>query len=199
MTKTKTKPLAGEEVQRHFEEQYGMYRIVTGRRRGSWEAIAYTGTRKVAENLDDSLDRVVNSVKATLDRRSAKFKSQRVQGVPAQQEYEDALSTISGNLSEQVVQILTIHSRMPNRSISLLDLSNLVRSSNDLVVAEYARLGRRLSVALDFIPTYKKFVRTLTPIMVIAISDNDDENSNAVWTLRPEFVGALQEMKFISD
>ena len=62
-----------DEARRHLEDHHGMYRIVAGNRCGLFEAVAYAGTRKVAQSDGEDAVECVQSLKSLLDKRGGDF------------------------------------------------------------------------------------------------------------------------------
>ncbi len=177
--------------QERIEIDHHRYRIVAGKRKGSFQAIAYLGRRLVESSTGDSVELAVESLKTSLDQRLARLREGRSGDVPSEAEFGEALTVVGAELPSSTMEVLALHSRLPGAASTLSDLARRADSDEATVAAAYARLGRRLAVLLDYAPTSEDSEQRLAPISTFATVDGDAAGSSPLLRLRPEVVAAL--------
>lgn len=169
---------------------YKYYRIIAGEQDGACRAIAYIGMRRVAESRGDTIDGAVTSVRSGLEALAKERRLERRDGVPTAVEFKEALEFLQPGIPTPLLDILSAHRRRPQQRATVQQLASLrVGWNADEIEAECAKLGRKLSKLVEFLPRTSELNKALLPMLVIAVPD---EGIGGVgWRLRPEITEAL--------
>lgn len=129
-----------------------------------------------------------------LDVRTAKRKQERRKEVPTSAEFRDALEALRPSMPQQLMDILCAHRRLPGDTATMLQLAKMCSAWTPAVMeVEYARLGRKISRLLGFLPEARDVAPPLMPIVVIATPEGMVRRG--AWRLRPEIAAALDALK----
>ncbi|WP_426038304.1 hypothetical protein [Brevundimonas sp. DC300-4] len=130
---------------------HGYYRIVAASRGAVGQAVAYAGTLKVDEAVEETVDEAVAALRARLDQRTERFEAARdPDGWPSPEEYREALRAIPDEQSALMVRLLRAHGRRPEALATVNDLGRIVGLDPAEVWKQYGRLGRKLNAHLRF-------------------------------------------------
>ncbi|MFN3828346.1 MAG: hypothetical protein ACK4NR_12070 [Micavibrio sp.] len=162
-----------------------------------FHAYAYTGSRVIKKFSGDDQNTVVQQLKEALHEHMEELKNRRdADGVPCTEEYREAIESIKDEVSQKQIALLKIHARKSGNKITIKDLMHEA-GCNTLGEADslYARVGRTLSIFLDFKPQAEELPLPLKAINVIAIPQGQRSEGLWEWTLRPQVVEALEEAR----
>lgn len=178
-------------IEERLEVEHFRYRIVAGQRDGACQAVAYLGRRKIYTTGGETVDAAVAAVKRILDEHLVRLARERVDGVPSEAEFREALLVVDMALPEQVVRLLSAHSRCPGGAATLSDLARLSGWDEATVKLKYVQAGRQIANLLGFSPRPNKRERPFAPILTFAGLDLTDGSAAAILRLRPEVIAAL--------
>jgi hypothetical protein len=178
---------AGPLVRERTEVGHGMFRIVAGQQGEVSRAVAYLGMKPLHSVEGESVDAAVETIKFELDGRTGRLKQERVDGVPTQKEYLEAL--LGARISQRTANLLKAHSRFPERTASIDDIARRCAIDVTTVTSDYLRTGRQLGALLSFAPRVDGCPKRLLPILSIATSD--DWAGEPELQLRAELSAAL--------
>lgn len=136
-------------VEGRIDTTHNRYRIVGGQRDGICQAIAYLGRRRVYEANGETVAAAVDSLKRTLDEHIDRLIQERVEGVPCEAEFREALLALAPALTAETMKLLVGQSRLPGGAISVGELARRSGRDEATVVADYARLGRKLAAPFE--------------------------------------------------
>ena len=173
--------------------QHGHYLIVGGRRNAENAAIGYLGNKRMAAASAESVEAAVEKVRSALDEHAASLRSERVDGVPTEAEYREALVVLYPKLSKPVAAALGAHTRLPQSSTTLRDLASRLGSSERSLRQGYAKLARGMGTMLAFEPAADGDERVWQPLLSLAFVVPQREGSDPLLTLRPELLAALRK------
>lgn len=119
--------------------------------------------------------------------------------IPGVQDYINALSSISAQVTAEQKKILTAHYNAPNRLASTLFLSRAA-GKNSYVYANniYGRLGHKLADALGYIPAKRPDGSPIWTNTLAIGSESLSKDGHFQWRLREEVAHALIELGWVS-
>ena len=184
-------------VLERLDYYYGRYRIISGFMNEEFHAYAYTGSRVIRKFSGSNQDTIVQQLKDALHEHMEDLKSRRGEdGVPCAEEYREAIESMKDEISQKQVALLKIHARTQGNKITIKDLMRDAGCDTlEEADALYARVGRTLSIFLDFKPQAEELPLPLKSIHVIAIPQGQRSEGLWEWTLRPQVIEALEQVK----
>lgn len=177
--------------------EHGAYQIIAGRRQGECAAVGYLGNKRIATATGDSVDAAVSAVSQALDVRVSGLRAERLDGVPTEAEYREALGGLYRGLPSRMKAMLETHCRMPGAATALSDLARRFGVSENTVKLGYGKLARGLSGVLDFAPVDDSIERRLLPLLCLGTIAASASGDRQLLHLSPELVGALRAVQQI--
>jgi hypothetical protein len=184
--KTKTAPAE------RIDTEHRRYRIIGGKRAGAGHAIAYLGMRKIEERSAESTDAAIAALREVLDLRVEKLQADRVEGVPSEAEYDEALQVLQAELPEQTMAVLAFLSRLPEGAATVPEIAFRLERSESAVATGATRIGKKLGALLDFAPDTEGVERAMMPLLTFAKVETRREKAPALIRLRPEILATLR-------
>lgn len=115
--------------------------------------------------------------------------------VPDAARYADALTRLSGQLSDVHRSLLSAHYRAPGHAASARELAEAVGAAGWQVVnSQYGRLGTMLRDALEFRAEGQQSY-AIASFIPPGVPGNDEW----VWVMHPELVAALESLGWVAD
>lgn len=112
-------------------------------------------------------------------------------------QYKDALIRADKNITEQHKQLLQIQYNLPGYRATASQLSELLGVKRwPAINSLYGRLGHILSDELGILPLQRGKTGKYEWWQIIA--EGEVTSQGFVWTLKPEFIQALEKLQFIS-
>ncbi|MEQ9640502.1 MAG: hypothetical protein RIM84_10820 [Alphaproteobacteria bacterium] len=171
---------------------HGPFLIVAGRRNDTCAAIGYLANKLIDQTAAESVEAAIEALIETLDQRTAEQRELRVDGVPTETEYREAIAVLAAKMSKRFKAMLATHCRQPNAASTMHDLARRFEVAEKTAALDYGKLARGLTGLLDFAPQNEDLDRKLIPLLSLATLDNVSESGRPILRLRPELVGALR-------
>lgn len=187
----------GKSVSERMDYMYGRYRVIAGFMEDQYHAYAYTGSRVIYKAIGSDSEKTEEELKDFLHKHMQDLHDQRGKdGVPCAEEFREAIESTKDKVSKE--QILAIKNHAEKSGVTFT-IKDLMRGSDFETLEEadtlYAKVGRTISVFLDYKPSIDDVPFKLGPICVIAIPKTEHSGGLWEWELRPQFVEALQLTK----
>lgn len=187
----------GNTVSERMDYMYGRYRIIAGFIKEQYHAYAYTGSRIIHKAIGSDANQIHQELKDYLHKHMEELIEQRDEdGTPCAEEYREAIESMKDKVSKE--QILILKSRA-EKSGDMITIKDLVREAGCETLEEadllYAKVGRMVSVFLDYKPASGDVPFRIAPVCAIATPEEERSGGLWAWQLRPQFVEALQMAK----
>lgn len=187
----------GKTVSERIDHMYGRYRIIAGFMQEQYHAYAYTGSRVIHKAIGSDPDQTMQELKDFLHKHMQELLDRRDEdGVPCAEEYREAIESVKDKVLKEQILILKSHAEKPGDTITIKDL---MRDAECETLEEadmlYAKVGRIISIFMDFKPGSSDLPFKLDPICTIAIPKRERSGGLWEWEFRPQFVEALQIAK----
>lgn len=126
-----------------------------------------------------------------LDQHIDRLVQDRVDGVPSEAEFREALLALDAVEPTETMRLLIEHSRLPGGVATMGDLVRRSSRDEDSAVTDYARLGREVGTMLNFAPGPDGLERSLAPLLTFSVLETSSDGASVKQRLRPEVLAAL--------